>query len=166
MKKQSCSKCGSKAPVVRSDYHFKEMGLPIELMQIEVVKCPECGNADPIIGNLNDLMHSVALIVICSRCKLSGEEVRFLRKYAGKSLGDFARLVHVDHTHLSKVENGRVEIGSQLDKLVRFVVLNLSPELSNKAGELLELLPEISDDCPDERPELQINPATMRHCFA
>jgi len=166
MKNQPCSNCGAMASVVRSNYHFTEMGLPVELMRINVVKCSECGNEDPIIPNLDDLMHTLALMVICDPCKLSGPEVRFLRKYSGKSAEEFSRLLHVDHTHLSKVENGRTEIVRRLDKLVRFVVLTMSSELNDKADQLIELLPTISDECEDPHREIQIDPSTLQHSYA
>src|SRR5260370_1202921 len=79
-------------------------------------------------------------------------DIRFLRKYAGKSAAEFARLLHVDNTHLSKVENGRLEVGDQTDKYIRVLVMSMSPELKNKFNELLEMLPEIEDSCIEPKP--------------
>src|SRR5580700_10704031 len=109
MKTASCSNCEKLADVVTQNYRFEEMGLPVELRSIKVIRCPHCGNVDPIIPNMDSLLHILAIAVVCSPRKLSGEEVRFLRKYAGKSAREFARFLHVDHTHLSKVENGKTE---------------------------------------------------------
>jgi transcriptional regulator with XRE-family HTH domain len=160
MKHEECSNCGTMAPVIRTNHRFDEMGLPVELMRVKVVKCPQCGNTDPIIPDLNDLMHAMALAVVCRTCKLSGAEFRFLRKYIGKSGEEFGRLLHLDKTTVSKMENDIIPIGDQTDRLVRFVVLNSSAELANKAKRLLVLLPDI-EDCLDTKPGIQINPDTM-----
>lgn len=164
---EQCANCGKSAQVVRRNYRFDEMGLPVELMRIDVIRCPHCGNVDPIIPHLSDLMHALALAVILAPCRLDGEEIRFLRKYIGKSAEEFARLVHLDATHISKVENGHLDIGNQSDKLIRFVVLSLSPELKDKANRLIKILPDIDDEpCQGVKPEIHIDPATMEIRYA
>jgi DNA-binding transcriptional regulator YiaG len=165
-REEQCSNCGKLASVVRRNHQFDEMGIPVVLERIEVVKCPHCGNVDPIIPNLNDLMHAIALLIICHPCKLTGEELRFLRKYAGKTQEEFGRLIHLDKTHVSKMENSQVPVGDQTDKLVRFVVLNSSPELEGKVQQLLDLLPMIEDTCDDGKPGICIDPATMEAQYA
>jgi DNA-binding transcriptional regulator YiaG len=136
MKKEQCSKCDSLARVERGEFRFDDMGLPVVLQRIELVKCENCGNVDPLIPNMDGLMHALALAVICQPCKLNGEELHFLRKYLGKSGKEFAGLLHVHNTHLSKLENGSAKIGDQTDKYVRLLVLNLSPELKGDIDKL------------------------------
>lgn len=165
-KRETCSNCGAMASVTRGNYQSMDFGLPVELMRIELVQCSKCGNIDPIIPNMDDLMHAIAFALVCNPCKLSGEHVRFLRKYLGKTAKEFAQLVHYkDHTHLSKIENGHEEIGPQADKLVRFVVIDSSPELKSRVNELLEMLPGISDDCSDTA-EIKIDPETNQVEYA
>lgn len=77
-------------------------------------------------------MKGIAMGRVVSLRLLTGGEVLFLRKYIGKRARDFARLLHVDHTHLSKVENGHVVIGAALDKAVCLLVLLFSPDLQNR----------------------------------
>ena len=156
-----CTNCGKTVRVVRGNYLLQELEIPVRLLGIELIKCAHCGNVDPVIPSLDGLMDLVALNLISSRSLLSGEEVRFLRKYIGRSAHDFARLLHVDHTHLSKIENGRVVIGAGLDKLVRLVVLLSSPSLRRKRKELLELLPEI-EDIRRPKSEVKIDPAELQ----
>ena len=165
MKTEPCPNCGNSARVARGNYRFEEFGLPVELMRIEMIKCSHCGSVDPIIPNMDGLMTAVALEVICSTSLLHGEEIRFLRKCIGKSAQEFSRLLHVDHTHLSKGENNRLEVGPRLDKLVRFVVINLSPNLKDVIDRLLEQLPNIEDSCYT-RPEIQIDPSTLQREYA
>ena len=166
MKTELCSNCGEMARVISKDYSFDEMGVPVELKDIDVIECPHCGNTDPIIPNMDGLMHVVAVAALCKPCKLSGEEVRYLRKYVNKSAHEFSRFLHVDHTHLSKIENGRVEIGPRLDKLVRLMVMNMDQRLADSIKELMELMPNIEDVCSESQGGIQINPASLTYQYA
>ena len=78
---ESCSKCGAVAQVKRGSYRFKESGLPVVLHGIEMIVCAKCGNEDPILPKVNQLMRRLALAVINKPYRLRGDEVRFLRKY-------------------------------------------------------------------------------------
>jgi len=164
MKTQVCSNCGETAKIVRKNYCFEEMGIPVELQKINVIECSHCGNVDPVIPNMDGLMHVLALAVVCTPCKLSGEEVRFLRKYANKSAREFSRFLHINHTHLSKIENGKTEIGASLDKLIRLMVVNLNPELKDAIKDLMELIPNITENCSEER--IQIDPSALTYQYA
>jgi DNA-binding transcriptional regulator YiaG len=166
MKTELCGNCGEMAQVVCKNYAFKEMGVPVELQRIKVIECSHCGNIDPIIPNMDGLMRVVALAVLSNPNKLCGEEVKFLRKYVNKSAVEFARFLHVDHTHLSKIENDRYEIGRQMDKLIRLMVINMDPKLADGIKGLMELMPNISDSCSDEKQELQIDPSTGTYEYA
>src|SRR5208283_6203673 len=88
--REQCRNCDNLARVVVDDYQFEEMGLPVVLEHIEVVKCEHCGNVEPIIPDMNDLMSTIALVVICKPCKLDGKEIKFLRTYVGKGSAEFA----------------------------------------------------------------------------
>jgi transcriptional regulator with XRE-family HTH domain len=166
MKTETCGNCGKEAAIVRKNYEFADMGIPVELENIKVIECSHCGNVDPIIPNMDELMHTIAMGVICNSRKLCGEEIRFLRKYVGKSASEFSRFLHVDPTHLSKIENDKTEIGSGLDKLVRLLVVNMSPELASGIQELIEMIPDIQDSCAGGSHALQINPQTMSRHYA
>lgn len=159
MKTVVCAECGKKARVVRRSYSLESMGIPAELRNTDVIDCSHCGNVDPVIPNLDQLMRVVAMAVVCCPYKLSGQEVRFLRNYANKSAREFARLLHLDHTYLSAVENDREEIGAQTDKLVRFLAMNLVPELAKEVDKFMAQLPNIKDSVSKE--EIQIDPSML-----
>jgi DNA-binding transcriptional regulator YiaG len=168
MKTELCSNCGAVASVLLDrDYQLEGVDFPVTLRKIELIKCSSCGNVDPIIPNMDDMMNALAMAVICQPVKLTGAKIRFLRKFVGKSAEEFARLIHVDHTHLSKVENEHLPVGDQSDRLIRLLVLNMSPELKDKANRLIELFPSIQDSlCSDTRSDIQINPSTMEAQYA
>jgi DNA-binding transcriptional regulator YiaG len=166
MNTEECNNCGKAAKVTRGEWEFEEFGLPVKLINIKLIKCGHCGNVDPIIPNMNGLMTAIALKLVCSQSLLGGEEIRFLRKYVGKSAQEFARLLHTDHTHLSKLENNRLEIGHTLDKYLRLLVSNLSPDLRDNISQLIEQLPGMSDSCDDNKPEIRIDPSAPQHACA
>lgn len=158
----TCSNCGAEAKILKQDYRFKDLGLQVELKNIEVVQCPACGNVDPVIPDMEGLLGLLAAAVVCKPHKLNGSEVRFLRKFLGMNAREFARFLHVDHTHLSKVENEKTDIGTQLDKYLRLLAVNLSPALCKEVNRLLKLLPEIDDSQRMAPLEIQID-QTMNH---
>jgi DNA-binding transcriptional regulator YiaG len=157
MKTEPCSNCGEMAKVVCKNYEFKEMGVPVMLHKIGVIECGHCGNIDPIIPNMDGLMHVLALGLLCKPEKLCGGEVRFLRKYVNKSAVEFSRFLHMSHTHLSKIENDRYEISPQADKLVRLMIIGMDPKLNDGIKELMAIMPNITDDCCDEKKQIQID---------
>ena len=165
MKKEQCSTCEHLAIVTRGNYEFGEMGLPVVLQRIQIVKCSHCGTTEPIIPNLNDLMHTVALAVICKPCTLDGEEIKFLRRYVGKTATEFSTLLHLDNTSLSKMENEERKAGPRTDKLIRFLTVSLSPELIDKMDRLVKQLPTMRD-CEKKNAEIQIDPQTMQCQYA
>jgi putative zinc finger/helix-turn-helix YgiT family protein len=166
MKKEKCTNCGSEAHVSRGNYRFDEIGLPVTLKDVALVRCDECGTVEPVIPNMNGLMHAVALAVITHERGLSGHEIRFLRKYLGMSTADFMKLVHINQSTLSRWENGET-VGPQSDRLIRLLVLNKSEQLRKHAEQLIEILPEI-DDSPTSkrRPQLKVDPRTLEYEYA
>jgi DNA-binding transcriptional regulator YiaG len=166
LRTEPCSNCGHSATVARGDHRFDDMGLPVILGNIEIIKCADCGTAEPMIPHMNELMDTLALAVICQPCKLGGDEVRFLRTYVGKSSKDFAALLHLDKTTLSKYENDGRDIGKQTDKLIRLLALNLSPELSKNLDQFLAMMADIDDDPCKEQSDIRIDPATLRYQYA
>ena len=165
MRKQQCSKCGAEARVIRGSYRFRESGLPNVILQgIEIIRCPVCGNEDPILPRLNRLMQVVALSMVNKPYRLRGEEIRFLRKYLGKTGEEFARLIHVDKTTLSKWENNDDRVGDQSDRLIRLLVLALGEGLQGFAASTVEAFPGIKDRKPPVR--IEIDSEKMSYQYA
>jgi DNA-binding transcriptional regulator YiaG len=147
---ESCSNCGAKARVVRGSYKFTESGLSnVKLLGIELIKCSRCKNIDPIIPHMNGLMQCLAFAVAGKPCRLKGEEVRFLRKYLRMTGEQFASLLDVDKTTLSKWENDADPVGEQSDRLIRIVALSLGEGLKGRIEEMVRAFPEIEKEFRD-----------------
>jgi YgiT-type zinc finger domain-containing protein len=146
MKKGKCSNCGADARIVRGDYEFKESGLrDLVLLDIELVKCGKCGNVDPILFQVDELMHIAAVAILQKPYRLQGEELRFLRKHIDLSQEEFAKLLHVDKTTLSKWENNEDPIGVQSDLLARAIVISRDKRLEKRAADHIRAFAKIAD---------------------
>jgi YgiT-type zinc finger domain-containing protein len=164
-RQQECSNCGAAATVKRDTYRFEESGLAnVALLGIEVVVCKECGNADPIIPSTNDLMRVLALAVVAQPYRLGGEEIRFLRKYLGKTGQEFADLLDVTKSTVSKWENNDDDIGPQSDRLIRAITVGLTAGLKKEFDWVVKSFPNIKDGT---RPnDIQINTENMSYQYA
>jgi YgiT-type zinc finger domain-containing protein len=146
MKKAECSNCGSEARVVRGDYEFKETGLrDVILLDIELVKCDKCGNVDAILFRVDDLMNLIAIAILQKPYRLQGEELRFLRKHVELTQEEFAKLLHVDKTTLSKWENNEDPIGVQSDLWARTVVMSRDKRLEKRAADHIRAFERMAD---------------------
>jgi DNA-binding transcriptional regulator YiaG len=142
-----CTNCAGTARVVRGSYDFAESGLKrVRLQGIELMVCDTCGSVDPIIPRVNDLMRLLAVAVIAKPYRLTGEEIRFLRKYLRMTGDEFGRLLHIDRTNLSKWENDDDRVGAQSDRLIRTIALSLGDGLKGKLEEVIRKFPEIQDE--------------------
>jgi DNA-binding transcriptional regulator YiaG len=166
MKREACNNCGKGARIITGNYRFDEVGLPVLLMNIEQVDCKECGTVEPIIPDLNGLMHVIAFAVVAHPCKLDGDEVRFLRKYLGVGGGEFSKLVDIDRTTLSKWENNQQEIGKNSDRLIRFVVINKSADLRTQIEKFMKKYEELTGCDPPRRTQLRIDSETLEYEYA
>jgi putative zinc finger/helix-turn-helix YgiT family protein len=165
MKGIECSNCGAPARVVHGTYELREVGLRnVVLQRIQIAKCPKCKNEDPIMENMSGLMRALALAVIEKPYRLSGEEVRFLRKYLRLTGEEFSRLIHVDKTTLSKWENNEDRVGDQSDRLIRLVAVGLGEGLKRESEHVIRSFPQIKS-----KPHpvgILINAATLDYQYA
>jgi putative zinc finger/helix-turn-helix YgiT family protein len=162
--KDVCSECGAETTVVRGTYPFKEVGLNVVLVGVEISKCPKCNNQEPIIPQMNDLMRTIAFAVVGKKSRLLGAEVKFLRKYLHMTGEEFSRILHVDKTTLSKWENNEDKVGAQSDLLVRSVALALGDGLADKANQYVRDFERIQKS---RKPvKVNVNPATNEYQYA
>jgi putative zinc finger/helix-turn-helix YgiT family protein len=107
----------------KETYLYTESGLPnVVLVGVEVRRCPSCGHHEVVLPRVTELHRTIAHAVIRKRSRLSGAEVRYLRKYLGWSGADFARHVGVDPSTVSNWENDKDPIGPSSDRLLRMMV--------------------------------------------
>lgn len=109
-------------------YLYTESGLPnVVLVGVEVRRCPSCGHHELVLPRVTELHRTIAHTVIHKLARLSGAEVRYLRKYLGWSGADFARHMGVDPSTVSNWENDKDPIGPTSDRLLRLMVARNGP---------------------------------------
>ncbi len=90
----------------RENIRYEESGLPyVTLRDVEVLRCPECGNQLVTIPKLAQLHRLLALTLIRKPGSLLPYEITFLRKSLGWSKADFARKLHVRPSQVSRWES-------------------------------------------------------------
>ena len=138
---KKCRSCG-KADLTSSveTYLYAESGLPnVTLVGVEIRRCPSCGDHELVLPRVTDLHRTIAHAVITKRARLSGAEVRFLRKYLGWSGVDFAKHIGADPSTVSNWETDKDPIGMASDRLLRLMVAHGSPVEEYPLDELTKI---------------------------
>ncbi len=123
-----CLQCGHDMRTTVENYRYEPVdGLVVTLAGIEVSRCPNCGEHEATIPRIEELHRKLAGVVVRKRARLVPAEIRFLRTYLGLSGTDFAKMMGVDKTTVSKWENDAQPIGPQADRLLRLMVAHSKP---------------------------------------
>ncbi len=118
-----CGECGTVMKSRKENHRYDECGLKhVTLVALAVARCQKCGNYEVAIPRIESLHRLIARALIEKRTRLTGEEVRFLRKSLGWSGADFARHMGVSDETVSRWETAAAPIGPQADRLLRLMV--------------------------------------------
>jgi putative zinc finger/helix-turn-helix YgiT family protein len=116
-----CYDCGKTMVGKRENYSYQEVGLKsVVLLNIVVYHC-KCGAIVPEIPYAGILHNCIAMSVLEKKALLSGEEIRFIRKAAGFSATELARVLGMEKGTVSRWENSKQGIGKDADRLLRAV---------------------------------------------
>lgn len=158
-KVEKCEECGKKMRrVVQERYQYLESGLSnVVLRRIAAHVC-ECGEQVVALPNVERLHGLIFEKILMKESAIRGDELRFLRKTMGLKGVDFARMVKVDPTTLSKWEAGTQAISDEHDKLIRFaVVLTVSARAKQ---EVVETHQRVADQYLDLLGKINAIPAS------
>ncbi len=141
MEGRPCRECGKAKMISREEtYLYRESGLPnVVLIGVVIRRCPSCGHHELVLPRVTELHRTIAHAVLHKRARLSGAEVRFLRKYLGWSGADFARHIGVDPSTVSNWENDKDPIGPTSDRLLRLMVVHGAPVDEYSLDELTKI---------------------------
>ncbi len=121
---EKCEKCGKKMRrTVEKQYPYLEGGLSKVVLNGIVAFVCECGEKVVALPNVELLHALIAERLLAKPGPLRGEEVRFLRKSMSIKSVDFAKMLRVHPTTLSKWESGDQAISQEHDRLIRFAVV-------------------------------------------
>ena len=119
-----CLECGNTMKKRIVEHHYAECGLKnIFLKNVEELVCPNCGEEELVIPNMEQLHKLIANHVAVQKQRLLPEEVRFLRSHLGFSGVDFANAIGVAAETVSRWENGREEMKLSHERFLRVLIL-------------------------------------------
>ena len=116
----------------------RPIGLSGVRLNTFVTRCSKCGAFEIAILNLEGLHQAIARTLITKQARLTGEEVRFLRKVLGWSGADFAEHMGTSAETVSRWENDTIPIGPQADRLLRLMVMSRGPVSDYRKLDLLK----------------------------
>jgi YgiT-type zinc finger domain-containing protein len=117
-----CYECGHTMEGRKGEYRYTECGLnSVILKDILVYHCPKCSALVPEIPAAGVLHRVIALRILNKKNRLSGSEIRFLRKFCGYSVKDFAAILGSIKHVISRFEKDGC--GKMNDRLIRMLVL-------------------------------------------
>src|SRR5438309_11880615 len=94
-----CTNCGEHVASEHRNYRYAESGLPNVVLQgVTVADCPKCGNSDVSIPRIARIHQSIARALANSPARLTGPQLRFLRKHLGLNGEELGRYLHPDQT--------------------------------------------------------------------
>lgn len=104
----------------RETFVFKGLGLPIKLVNAPMKKIA----GEWVLDLDMELLQRVVLeALIHKRTLLSGNEIRYVRKYLYLSMEEFGKALGVSHAAVSKWENSRNGITAALDVCIRLYIM-------------------------------------------
>lgn len=133
---EKCERCGKKMRrTVQDRYQYVESGLSnVVLDGIAVYVCA-CGEQVVGLPNIERLHDLIFQKILTKPSPLRGDELRFLRKSMGVKSVDFARMLRVHPTTMSKWESGDQTITEPHDKLTRLSIVLTATARAKKQAE-------------------------------
>jgi DNA-binding transcriptional regulator YiaG len=107
---------------------------------------------------------AIARALMNSPARLTGPQLRFIRKHLGLSGGELSRYLHTDKTKISKWETEEDRIGSATDRLIRLLATALDEQMRPQIATVAEHLPQILDESGRDW-ELHVDVDTLQAAF-
>jgi len=102
------------------------LGTPFPVVLHDAVDEKYCGNCGEVLGHIvpdpKSLIAVVAVLRAANPQKLTGKEIRFLRKSLARKAKDFAGDISLSAEQLSRFENDKQPASEVYEKLVRLTV--------------------------------------------
>jgi hypothetical protein len=147
MPEYHCGVCGQPATPKPVPYRDELSGLPnVFLHDIEIAECSHCGNTDTIIPYPIRIDRAICLAVLKSPGRMTGPQLRFVRKHIEKDIPTFAQYLREEEAQLTRWELDQEAIPPAVDRLVRLLAGAIDDELRPFLPSVVALLPNIVDE--------------------
>jgi YgiT-type zinc finger domain-containing protein len=117
--------CGGNMEGRKGEYRYEESGLDsVVLKDILVFHCVKCNALVPEIPAVGVLHRVIVMKLLFKKTLLTGKELRFLRKFCGYSVNEFAEIMGSTKSVVCRWETAKPKHGSGTDRTVRLLVLS------------------------------------------
>ena len=124
----NCPMCRTPNMSEREGVHvYDANGVKAVLQNATIRTCDNCDERTVGIRRLAQLNAKIAESIALKEGRLSAPEIRFLRTHIGWSGADLARHFRVSPATVSRWENGKQAMGSQVELLLRLVAYQCEP---------------------------------------
>ena len=122
----NCFECNKTVEIKQYKAHLYDgIGLDhIYLLNAEVLFCSTCKEESIALKQPSKIHAAIGIAIALQPARLSGKDIRFLRRSAGFSLREWAARINVAEATYSKWENAHRSITPQADKLARLNFLS------------------------------------------
>lgn len=119
-----CAICGGAVSEIRNEvYEYKTAGVPVLLYGITQYRCDSCQETFASIPEVEKLHLFLGERLCCKADRLSGDEIRFLRKELKLKSVDLAKILGISPEYLSRLEGDSKKTSEALDKFIRTVYI-------------------------------------------
>lgn len=120
-----CPMCGATTRQESRTHHYKESGLPnVYIKGVSVDVCI-CGEEYIQIPGINEIDRFIGEKLLAKEQLLTGEEIKFLRKWLDLTSEEFAGAIGVGRATISRWENSKTPIHKLTDRLIRLYVAGM-----------------------------------------
>lgn len=97
-----CTNCGELLTFETRNHRYVESGLPNVILQgAQVAECPRCGKEDLMLPRLIAIHEAIASALVKSPARLTGPQLKFLRKHLELSDEELGRYLHTGKAEVS-----------------------------------------------------------------
>lgn len=141
----TCVVCGAIMTTQRETYRYRESGLAqVLLRDVEVSRCPQCGEMEVAILQIEALHQAIAHALLHKPTRLTAEEIAYLRRVLAWSGTELAAYLGTTPETVSRWEHGATPMGKTAERLLRLVVATRLPG----CRDVLEALRGITQTMP------------------
>jgi transcriptional regulator with XRE-family HTH domain len=140
VRKIRCHDCEGTMIGQKGVHRYTECGLTtVILTDIMVYRCTHCSQVMPEIPAAGVLHRVIALRLISKKSRLTGEEIRFLRKLCGYSVNEFAEILGSSRNVVFRYE--REGCGDSVNRAIKLLAMSkLARELAGESEPILRNL--------------------------
>jgi putative zinc finger/helix-turn-helix YgiT family protein len=126
--KVQCTNCAYEKSIEGKKIRKKYDSL-LDFLTVEAYeyRCPECGEVYYSYGDIESLNQIIVTLLSQKESPLTGSEIKFLRKHLGYSTDTMAKILGIDPTTMSRIENKQEHSGT-IDNFIRYLALNRIPD--------------------------------------